>query len=103
MLGILNEITLQKELQHSMTINGFWTKTVKYTSAKQKANIKIIVRAGNQTRYMYLCYLLTTETTKRINCSQALELFQHNEWKQKHTKTNLRATLFLQSRFFEIF
>jgi len=28
LLRILNEITLQKKLQHFRTINGFWTKKV---------------------------------------------------------------------------
>jgi len=47
MLSILNDITLQKELQNFLQTNAFWATKVKRHQQDRLANIKTLVRAGN--------------------------------------------------------
>jgi len=74
-LSILNEIVLQR---------GLSTKT-KVRSQNNKASIKILVSARNRTRelshHSLMRFYWTAETTECIDCSKAIELFQHYLWK----------------------
>ena len=78
MLSILNEFSLQKELQNVATNNVFLTKQVK-TQQQQNSNSninKILARAGNRTRDVShpsrMRFLLTTESTESIDFCQAI-------------------------------
>jgi len=68
-VNILRELTLQKKLQNA------WQKTC---FGHQKANIAIIVRAGNRTGEIWhrslMSYLWTTDTTERVCWSQTIKL-----------------------------
>ena len=86
--------------------NAFWTKSNNNTiTIKQNSKHKNHSKAGNWTRILWHrsleCYLSATETTERVDCSQAFNCFNvmgRNIIKQ--TKPNVRETLFQQSRFF---
>jgi len=82
MLSILNELTLQKELQNFMTNNVFRTKKVK---THQKQNKKSLpepgIKPGTAHTPVGCNNLLTTYSTEHIECSQAILLFQGNEAK----------------------
>jgi len=77
MLSILDKLTLQKKLQNLVTNNVFWTKSINTTTTKQKkSNIKTLCRGRELNpgplapkRMRYRC---TTESTKTIDCSQAI-------------------------------
>ena len=50
MLSILNELSLQKELQHIVTKICFGLTGKTQQQQNRKSNIKILGRVGNQTR-----------------------------------------------------
>jgi len=64
-VGILNEITLQKK-SHDNT--GFGTK--------KNIIVRGVSRIWDLWHHNLTRYLLTTETSERIDCSQANSLFQ---------------------------
>ena len=71
MWSILNEITLQTELQNVMTNNVF-RQQVK----SQQKNIKIYCQSRESNRDLLrrsqMCYLLATDTNESIDCSPAI-------------------------------
>jgi len=75
MLSILNKVTLQKELQSSVTNSVLWATSKNTTTTKQKIKHKTACwsRALNPglhpKRIRYHC---TIESTESINCSQAI-------------------------------
>jgi len=47
MFGILNKLTLQKELPNFVTKKCFWTKSKKTQQQNKQSNIKTLAGAGN--------------------------------------------------------
>jgi len=70
-VSILNELTLQNELQNVMLIMIFGEKHTKYNNNIKIGNIKILSSSGNWTWDLshpsLVCNLLATETTERVD------------------------------------
>jgi len=76
MLGLLNKLTLYKELPTFVTNNVFLDKKVKTQQQNKKSNIKTLAGAGDWTRDLLhpkrMRYHCTTESTESIDRSQAI-------------------------------
>lgn len=72
-----------------------------------KLNIKTLARGGNGSRKVLhrsqMRFPKTTETNERIDCSQTINLFQHNASKHQQTNRNLRVTILFNNVLFAIF
>jgi len=95
-LSVRKQLTLQKELH-------FLQEVKSQPQQNKKANIQFLTRARPRMRNILHRslerYLSATESSERIDCSEAIYLFQRNGLIHKRTQPCLPATRFQQSHF----